>query len=545
VSEVATVAQQGNVVEVGEAISLTSLDQFIITAMRDTSIDVHKTEALLRMRSQLIADDERIRREARDDQAQRALARAMADTAAELKPVGKDTEGSKGKYASHEAVDNEARPVYSKYGLYLTFRPAPPEQPGNIRMDCIVGHRDGASLPPISFEIPIDNSGAKTEGQARLSSTSYLHRYLKQLAFDIIRKDDDDDGASAGRPRDKAPAPPPPPPKPRRANLTPQGSPWVRGQIEQLNTIELSEFWVSQLLIMLEHAPTEADLDALLAAVKPVTGGALPASRDKIDLAVRTARAVFHAAERAKPAANGAAKAANPPFEAMLIDQFGEPAGATITDPMTFARTILAGWGELTPEQRTAMLEFNEGAIEEARQHPEAAAMLRELDEEPVPQAESRSESTGAKTVAVKPGRGGKDDWPGYVRDLKAAMEGVFPPDFPAWLEAQRATLAQAPIASRVLAVRAIVARAYEASVPTPSWLGESIRQDRPPNEDEIWAEKTIAEVQEIRTRPVFGTFVRNINPVMERLKREKPALAARVTAECVARQEMLRGAGT
>src|SRR5678809_1477467 len=86
---------------------LSPLMSFIERAAREPEFDLNKFSELLRLQQ-----------EAEDKQAKRAFNAAMASVEAEIGPVLRDrvNPGVNRKYATLEAIDAAARPIYSAYG---------------------------------------------------------------------------------------------------------------------------------------------------------------------------------------------------------------------------------------------------------------------------------------------------------------------------------------------------------------------------------------------------------------------------------------------
>jgi hypothetical protein len=160
---------------------------FLERVVRDPAIDVVKLE-------QIIALQERVA----DKQAQQAFNAAMARVEAEIGPVIRDrlNPGVNRKYATLEAIDAVARPVYSAHGLSVRFGCAAAPSAGWLRLTCTVSHADGYSEQTY-LDSPVDTQQrSRSPVQAVGSTLTYLRRYLLQNAFNIVLSDDetDDDG---------------------------------------------------------------------------------------------------------------------------------------------------------------------------------------------------------------------------------------------------------------------------------------------------------------------------------------------------------------
>jgi hypothetical protein len=181
-----------------------SLMTFIERAARDDSFDINKFEAMLRMH-----------RELADQQARQAFNAAMARVEADIGPVLRDrlNPGVNRKYATLEAMDAVARPVYVEHGFSVRFGCAPAPKADWMRITCTVSHEAGYSEQNY-LDGPVDiqqGARARSQVQAVGSTITYLRRYLLQMAFNIVLSDDeaDDDGEATRRDRQADRAYPP------------------------------------------------------------------------------------------------------------------------------------------------------------------------------------------------------------------------------------------------------------------------------------------------------------------------------------------------
>ena len=177
---------------------LSPLMSFIERAAREPEFDLNKFSELLRLQQ-----------EAEDKQAKRAFNAAMASVEAEIGPVLRDrvNPGVNRKYATLEAIDAAARPIYSAHGLSIRFGCDVPPKDGWMRITCTVSHRDGYSETNY-LDSPVDIAQrARTPVQAVGSTISYCRRYLLQMCLNIVLADDpvDDDGEAQ---RIQRPSPP-------------------------------------------------------------------------------------------------------------------------------------------------------------------------------------------------------------------------------------------------------------------------------------------------------------------------------------------------
>jgi hypothetical protein len=167
---------------------------FLERVVRDPSIDVNKLE-------QIIALQERIA----SQQAARAFNLAMSRVDGEIGPVIRDrlNPGVNRKYATLEAIDAVARPVYSANGISVRFGCAQAPLPGWMRITCTVSHADGYSETNY-LDVPVDAAQrGRTPVQGVGANITYARRYLLQMCFNIVLQDDeaDDDGEATRRDR--------------------------------------------------------------------------------------------------------------------------------------------------------------------------------------------------------------------------------------------------------------------------------------------------------------------------------------------------------
>jgi hypothetical protein len=168
-----------------------SLLNFVAMAVRDSSIDVAKLDALLRMQREIIADERKL-----------AFYSAMSAAQSEMRPVLRDKANTttNSRYATFEALDRIIRPIYTKHG-FLVMCDSEPILNG-VRIWCEVAHSQGHSKI-INAEAPLDLAGFKgtankTPIHGWKSAISYLRRATLELAFNLATTGEDDDGNAAG-----------------------------------------------------------------------------------------------------------------------------------------------------------------------------------------------------------------------------------------------------------------------------------------------------------------------------------------------------------
>ena len=171
-----------------------SLMSVISKAASDPAMDVDKLERLMGLYERLTAR-----------QAEQAFNEALSAAQAEMRPVAADASNpqTKSKYASHLALDNALRPIYTKRGFALSFNTLPGGPENTVRVVCNVschGHSKSYQI-----DMPADGKGAKggdvmTKTHATGSAVSYGIRYLLKMIFNIAVGDDDGNAAGAGDP---------------------------------------------------------------------------------------------------------------------------------------------------------------------------------------------------------------------------------------------------------------------------------------------------------------------------------------------------------
>ena len=138
--------------------------------------------------------------------AQKAYNAAIAEARAEIKPITRNRrvnfESSRGGRATdytHETLDEISRmvdPILGKYGLSYRFRTEQPENSDQIRVICVVSHKDGY-FEENSLKGPPDATGNKNPLQQIGSTQTYLQRYTLKGALGLAASYDDD-GAEVG-----------------------------------------------------------------------------------------------------------------------------------------------------------------------------------------------------------------------------------------------------------------------------------------------------------------------------------------------------------
>jgi hypothetical protein len=170
---------------------------FIDRAVRDPTFSVDKMERLLMLQQDLMKDN-----------ARHEFNLAMSAVQAQLQTVVRDRDNphTRSRYATLQALDASARPVYTEHGFSVRFGTAAAPWEGWVRVTCELSHVGGYSEQHY-LDGPLDAAGSqgksnKTGIQAIGSTVSYLRRYLLMLVLNLVTADDaDDDGEATRRDR--------------------------------------------------------------------------------------------------------------------------------------------------------------------------------------------------------------------------------------------------------------------------------------------------------------------------------------------------------
>jgi hypothetical protein len=127
---------------------------------------------------------------------------AMNRCQEEIQPVARATENTvtRSFYAKLEAVDAAIRPIYLKHGFAVLDNTVEPLVAGNIRIECRVTR--GGHVEKFYREAPPDTLGpkgspTKTTLHGGASTETFLRRYARCGAFNVVFKDLDNDGNGA------------------------------------------------------------------------------------------------------------------------------------------------------------------------------------------------------------------------------------------------------------------------------------------------------------------------------------------------------------
>jgi len=137
------------------------------------------------------------------NQARKAFDGAMAAAKAELPVILKSREvdftSARGRtnyrYEDMAQIAQQVDPVLTKHGLTYRFRTE--TEGNNVKVTCIISHRDGHSEEN-SLSAARDESGNKNSIQAVGSTITYLQRYSLKAALGLSASVDDDGRGASG-----------------------------------------------------------------------------------------------------------------------------------------------------------------------------------------------------------------------------------------------------------------------------------------------------------------------------------------------------------
>jgi len=159
-----------------------SLLNFVAMAIRDSSVDVTKLEALLRMQREILASDARVQ-----------FYRALGAFSAEVPQIGKMGKTDKYKFAKREDMDAIIRPLLTKHSLVLSFRPVSSSLEA-ITVEGELVHTPSGYSKTAQFTLPPDFGPGRNNLQAFGSAKAYAERYLTEMLCGLVRCDEDNDG---------------------------------------------------------------------------------------------------------------------------------------------------------------------------------------------------------------------------------------------------------------------------------------------------------------------------------------------------------------
>jgi len=177
---------------------------FLERVMRDPVFPIEKAQAAMQL---AVEQQKRV--------AERAFVFDLNAMQMELTQILRDKPNPAfhSKYASLEAIDKAARPIYTKYGFSITYGTAPSSRDGWVQVTCRLAHRSGHSEVNC-LEGPVSTEGARggrigaTPIQAVGIAVSYLRRYLLQLTLNLVTASDVEDNDGNGMKDKPTDAPP-------------------------------------------------------------------------------------------------------------------------------------------------------------------------------------------------------------------------------------------------------------------------------------------------------------------------------------------------
>lgn len=164
-----------------------------ITAMaQDPRIDATKLSSVIALHER---GEETVRRA--------SFTRDMLAAQTEMRPISANAENDRtgSRYATFDALNEAARPIYTRHGFTLGFDTESSPLAEHVRVICRVAHRDGHENSH-QLDMPCDGASAYgddlTKIHAAKSAVTYGRRGLLEMIFNLsVSKDDDGNGASA------------------------------------------------------------------------------------------------------------------------------------------------------------------------------------------------------------------------------------------------------------------------------------------------------------------------------------------------------------
>jgi hypothetical protein len=238
------------------------------------------------------------------------------------------------------------------------------------------------------------------------------------------------------------------------------------------------------------------------------------------------------------------------PFQAAIIDEWGQIASGVHTEPVPFAKALVAHWQGM-PDKRLVgeLLAYNADALDDLRRyHREAYTIASAIEVEPEPDTAWTDDSADAPAdevpyapAVIIPFSENDRGWTAYVNELKAAAKTV--PDNPehatAWAQAQREVLNRAPRSTRLLAVNAIVQLLAKHGISGVAWLADLLKskEDNDERIDErivVGFERNIAGYLNLNPPSAalddFTAYAKStaVQAAMRRLQAQRPDLFTR-----------------
>ena len=160
-----------------------TLLQVIQNAAQNPQADIEKMERLMAMYERVEAK-----------RAESGFAADMAQMQSELPSIGERGDAAgRYKFALWEDINQQIKPILSKFGFALTFRT---DFTDGIAVTGVLSHRSG-HREETTIKLPADASGNKNAVQAVASSVSYGKRYTASALLNLTSHGEDDDAFTA------------------------------------------------------------------------------------------------------------------------------------------------------------------------------------------------------------------------------------------------------------------------------------------------------------------------------------------------------------
>lgn len=178
-----------------------TMDDFIAMALRDSSIDVTKLEALLRMKREAVAEQAKVEFYEALHAAQAEM--PQVERLGVVRLIAKDGRDlGTYNFAKWEDMDRVLRPIMERHGFTLDFdMKQRTGDGGGAEVTATLTHaRNGRTHSMTrAVSLALDSGAGRNNLQAMGATISYAKRYLAEMLFNIVRKGVDDDGISADK----------------------------------------------------------------------------------------------------------------------------------------------------------------------------------------------------------------------------------------------------------------------------------------------------------------------------------------------------------
>lgn len=185
--------------EAGKEVAVFSDDPFIAMVERlatNEKVDPDKLEKLVTIQMRIM-----------DRNAEAEFNAALSRVQAKIDSVVADSYNpqTNSRYAKLRAIHETIKPIYTAEGFSTSFTQADPKIEGNIRVEGVLRHAAGHSVPGYAAEVELDDKGIKgaankTKVHGTGSSLTYARRYCECMMFDIAIDDDTDGNVPNNQP---------------------------------------------------------------------------------------------------------------------------------------------------------------------------------------------------------------------------------------------------------------------------------------------------------------------------------------------------------